>query len=388
MLNLDAPVPWDLPPEIEFVLGQVRAALCYIDSDRRYRYMNARFSHWAGVSPEEAVGSSILEVGCDALHRRVGPQIERVLRGEVERFEGEVPGHDGRNYWVRTIMIPDRTECGVRGYLLMIQDVTRRKRAELALEVALERGSVDYAERLAREVEARTTEFKNLQGTLLRAERLSITEAMAGSVAHSVNNPLAALLGTVEMALAQMVDPYVAFERIHHLARRIEGVVEGTLRLFRGGRMNLEPQSCRALFERVVREIEPRAQRSGIRIEQLVAAELPVLAADGAMLSAALTCIAENALQVTPDGGEILLEAEALRNDRIVRFRVSDAGPGIPESLRARVVEPFFTTKGGGTGLGLAIANGVVQGHKGSLRFDSRPGGGTIVTIELPAVHN
>ena len=375
-------MPWDLPPEIEFVLGQVRAALCYIDSDRRYRYMNARFSQWAGVAPEEAVGSSILEVGCDALHRRVGPQIDRVLRGEVERFEGEVPGHDGRNYWVRTIMIPDRTESGVRGYLLMIQDVTRRKRAELALE----RGSVDYAERLAREVEARTTEFKNLQGTLLRAERLSITEAMAGSVAHSVNNPLAALLGTVEMALAQMVDPYVAFERIHHLARRIEGVVEGTLRLFRGGRMNLEPQSCRALFERVIREIEPRAQRNGIRIEHKVAPELPLLAADGAMLSAALTCIAENALQVTPDGGEILLEAEALRNDRIVRFRVSDAGPGIPEALRARVVEPFFTTKGGGTGLGLAIANGVVQGHKGSLRFDSRPGGGTIVTIELPSL--
>jgi len=65
-------------------------------------------------------------------------------------------------------------------------------------------------------------------------------------------------------------------------------------------------------------------------------------------------------------------------------FRVSDQGPGIPDSLRQKVFEPFFTTKGGGTGLGLAIALGVVQGHEGRMRIDPGMPGGTVVTVEVP----
>jgi signal transduction histidine kinase len=65
-------------------------------------------------------------------------------------------------------------------------------------------------------------------------------------------------------------------------------------------------------------------------------------------------------------------------------FRIADSGPGVPRELRSKVIEPFFTTKGAGTGLGLAIARGVIQGHAGRLVIDDRPGGGALVTVEIP----
>jgi signal transduction histidine kinase len=71
--------------------------------------------------------------------------------------------------------------------------------------------------------------------------------------------------------------------------------------------------------------------------------------------------------------------------DRIV-LEVSDSGPGVPEEIRARIFEPFFTTKppGEGTGLGLALCQMFVSAHGGTIRVGSAPGGGALITVELP----
>ncbi len=68
-----------------------------------------------------------------------------------------------------------------------------------------------------------------------------------------------------------------------------------------------------------------------------------------------------------------------------MRIRVVDRGPGISDEVRGHMFEPFFTTRRSGAGLGLAIAQGVVQGHGGRIRVDSKPGRGTRVTVEIPA---
>jgi two-component system NtrC family sensor kinase len=69
-----------------------------------------------------------------------------------------------------------------------------------------------------------------------------------------------------------------------------------------------------------------------------------------------------------------------------VRVEISDNGPGIPEDLQARILEPFFSTKpsGIGTGLGLAVSKRIVEQHQGKLSFDTAPGLGTTFSIELP----
>ncbi len=112
--------------------------------------------------------------------------------------------------------------------------------------------------------------------------------------------------------------------------------------------------------------------------------KLPEIVVDRSLTVAALSSICENALEVSPEGGVVLLRAERLPGVRGVAFRITDSGPGIPKNMLERIFEPFFTTKRAGTGLGLAIARGVIQGHGGTIQVLDRTGGGTVVNIEIP----
>jgi signal transduction histidine kinase len=91
-----------------------------------------------------------------------------------------------------------------------------------------------------------------------------------------------------------------------------------------------------------------------------------------------------NAIDASPDGALVELVAEV--DGGGVHLRVLDRGAGVPRELTQRIFEPFFTTKqpGEGTGLGLALVAGIVREHGGAMQVDSRPGGGTRVTVSLP----
>lgn len=365
-----------LPREIQFILDKSPAGICYIDRDQVYRYANERFVSFWG---RPMVGLNVLETTGEAIYERIREHIERALSGQVSSHESQVTLADGKNYWYQAVMVPDRENGRVRGYVLMMTDITRRKQAELALEAERRR----YEERLEAEVIERTRQLRDLQQRLVAAERLSAAEEMAGAVAHAVNNPLTALLGTVEMAQQAMLDPQTALERIRLLAKRIEDVIQGTLRMYRRGEVDLQPEAPEMLIDRVKTEIGPRALKSQVELICRIEPGLPSVLADRTLLGSALTCIAENAVQASHDGGRVWLEAEQVHDGRVVRIRISDEGPGIPAHLRAKVLEPFYTTKTGGTGLGLSIAAGVVQGHGGTLRIEDRPPRGTSISVEL-----
>jgi PAS domain S-box-containing protein len=369
----------DLPREIAFMLRRAPAAICYVDRNQRYRYVNERFGAWAGVKPSEAIGRHVPEIIGPRAWERVRPASERALSGRTASYESEVIGPDGARYWLRGNLVPDFDADGVRGYVIMVTDITRRKLAEDALQDERR----EYEERLQAQVSERTAQLRELQRRLVEAERLSAAERMTGALAHAVNNPLAALLGTVEMAQQGMLESSAALERTRAIARRIQDVVQGTMRMFRRGEMALRPEAPQQLLAQVARELASRAEERGVEIVCRAEPALPPVFADLRLLVSALCCIGENALQATPARGHVWLEAEPMHDGSMVRIRISDEGPGIPARLRTRVMEPFFTTKTGGTGLGLSIASGVIHGHGGNLRIEDRPGGGATVSVEL-----
>ena len=209
-------------------------------------------------------------------------------------------------------------------------------------------------------------------------------EELAGAVADAIINPLAALLGTVEMALESPRGSHQALERVRYLARRIESVVDGVLALFRSRERRDVPVDLAALVESCAREAAEHVLAERVTIETKTEANLPRISADPALLSLALISIAENALAAMAGEGQLWLDAEAVPSHGIVQLRVSDTGPGIPEALRERVLEPFFSTRGGRAGLGLAIAASVAREHAGRLVIADRAGGGARLTIELP----
>jgi signal transduction histidine kinase len=203
-------------------------------------------------------------------------------------------------------------------------------------------------------------------------------------MAHAVNNPLAALLGTIEMEIESSAGHNPRLTQMRRLAQRIRDVLENTLTLVREGNLKLAEEDPGKLLEEVFSELEERAERGGSRIAVEIAPGLPTVSVDRALLGAALVSIAENGLDAMEDRGGGTLTLQAVAEADMLRFLVKDDGPGIAVEVQKRIFEPFFTTKSTGTGLGLPIAQGIVRGHGGRLSVGNRSEGGTVAVVTLP----
>jgi len=299
-------------------------------------------------------------------------------------LEWRLTKRSGEVRWLRTwtVHLPEPQPGVIRGMGSTV-DITESKRVEQERESYRERLECEVAER-TRELEQANAALRRLQDRLMHAERIRASEHLAGAIAHSINNPLTALIGTVQMHIEQSGKSDPQSDRVLQLARRIRLVVDRTLQLFRAGSLQLTRHRPGEILDAVCGELSDRTQRAGIELKMSVERGLPRLTVDHALLSMALVSICENAIDAMPDGGVLSLEAFRLAGVGVLVLRIEDTGPGIPVELREEVLKPFFTTKGGGTGLGLAIAQGVVEGHEGRMRIESAPSGGTRVTLELP----
>jgi signal transduction histidine kinase len=134
----------------------------------------------------------------------------------------------------------------------------------------------------------------------------------------------------------------------------------------RGLRHRLEPGTVEARLEREM--------------------PLPETQVDPDRLKEALINILENACDSVAGKGTVVIREEEARlpRGRVAVIRISDSGPGVPEAVRKRVFEPFFSTKEEGTGLGLSIAARIVEEHGGTLELESREGEGATFVIGLP----
>jgi two-component system sporulation sensor kinase A/two-component system, sporulation sensor kinase E len=220
------------------------------------------------------------------------------------------------------------------------------------------------------------------QWQLIDAERMEAAGELAASIAHAVHNPLAALLGSVELALVEQT-PHPLLERVQRMGRRIQTAIDRTLLVFWKGTLSFEEIELKTLVEDICAELEPLARERNVRISTSIDIDAMPIHADRVLLTAAFVHIGENALQAIDGAGELLIEVASLRRVGGVCLQISGNGHGVPRRNRAAAFEPFFTTRGGAAGL--SIARGIVQGHEGRIQLEPREGGGTTVSVELPA---
>ena len=211
------------------------------------------------------------------------------------------------------------------------------------------------------------------------------------NVSHELRSPLASIRALTESLQDGAFDePEVAadfMERIQKDVARMGSLVDDLLALSRleSGQtpLNLGPLDLRALTDDLVDSYSTHS--NGVRIEQTMPADLPLVTGDEGMVRQVLVNLLENALKFTSEGGRIGVGAVA--GDKFVEVRVKDTGAGIPPEHLPHVFERFYKVdrarRDGGTGLGLAIVKHIVQVHGGDVDVDSEEGAGSTFTFTL-----
>ena len=211
---------------------------------------------------------------------------------------------------------------------------------------------------------------------------------MAAHVTHEIRNPLSSIGLNIELLEEELAEGKVSGEAksllgsITREVQRLEHLSEEYLRVARLPQPRMEQEDVATAVREIVSFAKPEMDRAGLKLEIEVADDLPPALFDEGQIRQALLNVMRNAREAMPDGGTIDVYVKA--DGMSVVIGVDDRGSGIPEDVRTRIFDPFFSTKGEGTGLGLAITRQIVEAHGGSIACDAREGGGTSFKILLP----
>ena len=235
------------------------------------------------------------------------------------------------------------------------------------------------------------------QRQMLRQERLSAFAEMAGGVVHDFSNALMSVIGYSEMLLGAdgrclaNRDTALEYLRIINTAGRDAADVVSRLRDFYRPRTTAESQvmELKEVLHQAVLMTQPKwkdpSRPGGTEIVvQTELQNLPAMRGNPSEVREMMTNLIFNAVDAMPDGGKLTVRSCASGGNVVIE--VVDSGTGMTAEVRARCLDPFFSTKGDdGTGLGLAMVFGIVQRQQGRIDIESGPGLGTTFRITLPA---
>jgi two-component system, LuxR family, sensor histidine kinase DctS len=341
------------------------------DLEGRITYVNPAFCQMVGWSAEELIGRAPpMPYWVDAEIDATRALHDRILAGQGPEHGFEIR-LKRRNGEVFPVLIHEAQLIDARGghtgWMSSIIDISDQKRAE----------------DLARQ------QHERLQATA----RLITMGEMASSLAHELNQPLAAIAGynagCLNLLASGQADSHEierALKKSAEQAQRAGQIIRRIYDFVRRAEPKAEPCDIGSLTQEVVALVETDARRSGIHIQTRVESGLPIVCGDRILLAQVLLNLVRNAIDaehlVSHERKSIELEVRA--DIHSVLVSVADNGIGIPDDLAPRLFEPLFTTKTEGMGMGLNICRSVVEGHHGRLWFESRPEGGTVFFLRLP----
>ncbi|HTM52307.1 MAG TPA: ATP-binding protein [Bryobacteraceae bacterium] len=245
--------------------------------------------------------------------------------------------------------------------------------------------SDDELGRLARTFNAMCDSIRSARAELIRQERIATIGRLSSSIVHDLRNPLAAIYGGAEMLVdTELSTPQMKrlAANIYRASRRIQELLQDLVNVSRGKREASEICNLREVVEAACEASASAAESQGVTItfDPSEEVELPI---ERARMERVFLNLIGNALEAMPEGGAIHI-SEKVEGD-FVLIRVTDTGPGILPSIRARLFEPFVSAgKKNGLGLGLALSRQTVLDHGGEISVeDGSPGARFAVRLPL-----
>ena len=347
--------------------------IAVIDQQNHFAAANEAFQKMVGYTSEELQSLGPLDITHEEDRKATQEMIEDVQSGKRQdcHTEKRYCRKDGKVIWVRvsTARALDSSSA-LQGIPAIIEDITERKRAEVAWHDARE--------------------------ALSRATRLTVMGELSASIAHEINQPLAAIITNghacerfLTFSPPDLDEVKDAVGEIVRDGRRASEV----LKRIRAMSKNSAPERGQVDVNHAIAEVlaltRDELLRHRVSVQTDLHSNLPTIMADRVQLQQVVLNLVMNgidAMRAVADRSRILTVRSLLSDRGNIAVNVADSGIGLDPANRERIFDTFFTTKPEGMGMGLAISNTIIEAHRGRLWAESGSPFGAVFAFTLPLV--
>jgi PAS domain S-box-containing protein len=360
--------------ELRVLFDFTPAMIFFKDTQNAILRVNKRFADTIGKSVEEIEGKGYGEIDAPEAAKHYADDLEVIHSGAPKLGIIEtIRNWEGKELWVQTDKVPVCDKDGkVTGIVVMCQDITARRRFEIQL---------------------------------FQSQKMETVGKLAGGIAHEFNSIMTAIIGQGELMLGDLPEGSPLAKNVTEISKAADRAATLTRQLLAYGRKQLlKPETLD--LNRVLASMERmfRHLMGGDVVTQIIpGASLQAVKADAGQIEQVIMNIAINARDAMPNGGKFILETANVSFDQesVVRYpelkagdyvmlAITDTGKGMTAEVKARVFEPFFSTKevGEGTGLGLSTCYGIIKQSGGHISVYSELARGSTFKIYLPQVEH
>ncbi|HEX7939258.1 MAG TPA: ATP-binding protein [Gemmatimonadaceae bacterium] len=351
----------------EDILRNIRSGVTTVDSEGRLLYANPMAEQLLELNLNDFMGKPVI----DAI-AGVSPELAQSMRRSVV----------------------DRVRT-TRGEGLV---VTKTREFSVGVTTTYTEGDGQRTNRTTTTIFQDISDQKRLEALRLRAERLEGVAELSAALAHEIKNPLASIRSAIEQ-LSKLPHVGADEQTLSHLVMResdrLARLLSEFLDFARVRVVRTESVDLAAIIRGAAALAGSHPdRRDGVAVTCVIPEAGLVVSGDEDLLHRAIFNLTLNAVQASPPGGVVRVEAAPTKDEEQtglgppfefggIAVRISDSGPGISPDIRDRLFDPFFTTKPGGSGLGLAVVHRAIEAHRGLVFLDSN-GRGTRFTVLLP----
>lgn len=343
-----------LRENLDQILSNLQDGVMLFTRDARAVLVSSACERFLNIGRERIFGAEVREIFDRST--RLGRLVRDAFEGGMSIVQEEVTTETGRRVEVSLDFIHDAQSRDRHslGALLTIHDLESVQEIETELEVS---------------------------------RRMASIGRLTAGVGHEVKNPINAIVVHLELLRNKV---QVGGDALRHLdiiqseIRRLDRVVQTLVDFSRPVELQLKDQDLRAIVSGVLMLASADFQTRGVAVESEVPSRPVLCRVDADLLEQALLNVVLNGAQAMASGG--LLEVRLTEDTRWAYIRVRDHGEGIPDEIRSRIFDLYFTTKKEGSGIGLAMTYRILQMHHGQIDVESKTGSGTTFVLRLPLI--